>query len=95
MREALAERLESLGLQLHPEKTKIVYCKDDKRRGDYEHTSFTFLGYTFQPRGAKDRDGKLYVNFLPAVSKDALVKMGAEIRSWRLHLRTALSVNLG
>jgi RNA-directed DNA polymerase len=88
VRVALAERLESLGLQLHPEKTKIVYCKDDKRRGDYEHTSFTFLGYTFQPRGAKDRDGKLYVNFLPAVSKDALVKMGAEIRSWRLHLRT-------
>ena len=49
---ALAEQLAGLGLQLHPDKTRIVYCKDDKRRGDYEHTSFTFLGYTFQPRGA-------------------------------------------
>jgi RNA-directed DNA polymerase len=88
VRAALAERLDSLGLQLHPEKTKIVYCKDDKRRGDYEHTSFTFLGYTFQPRGAKDRAGQLFVRFQPAVSKDALAKMGAEVRSWRLHLRT-------
>ena len=88
VRAALAERLESLGLQLHPEKTKIVYCKDDKRRGAYEHTSFTFLGYTFQPRGAKDRAGQLFVSFQPAVSKDALAKMSAEVRSWRLHLRT-------
>jgi group II intron reverse transcriptase/maturase len=78
VRAALAERLDSLGLQLHPEKTKIVYCKDDNRRGDYEHTSFTFLGYTFQPRGAKDRAGQLLVCFQPAVSKDALAKMGAE-----------------
>jgi RNA-directed DNA polymerase len=88
VRAALAERLESLGLQLHPEKTKIVYCKDGKRRGDYEHTSFTFLGYTFQPRGAKGRDGQLFVSFQPAVSTNALAKMGAEVRSWRLHLRT-------
>ena len=88
MRAALAERLESLGLELHPEKTKIVYCKDGKRRGAYEHTSFTFLGYTFQPRGAKGRDGQLFVSFQPAVSKDALAKMGAEVQSWRLHLRT-------
>ncbi len=53
---ALAERLSSLGLQLHPDKTRIVYCKDGRRRRDYPCTSFTFLGYTFQPRGAKTRD---------------------------------------
>jgi RNA-directed DNA polymerase len=88
VREALAERLEGLGLQLHPEKTKIVYCKDDKRRADYERVSFTFLGYTFQPRGAASRDGKRFVGFSPAVSADALAKMSAEVRRWRLHLKT-------
>ena len=72
VRAALAERLEGLGLQLHPDKTKIVYCKDDKRRGDHAHTSFTFLGYTFQPRGAIDNDEKPFLGFSPAVSADAL-----------------------
>jgi RNA-directed DNA polymerase len=88
VREALTERLESLGLQLHPEKTKIVYCKDDKRRADYEHVSFTFLGYTFAPRQVVDRNGKRFVGFLPAVSAAALAKMSAEVRRWRLHLKT-------
>ena len=41
---ALTRRMEAVGLQLHPAKTKIVYCKDDGRRGSHEHTSFTFLG---------------------------------------------------
>lgn len=88
VREALTERLESLGLQLHPEKTKIVYCKDDKRRADYEHVSFTFLGYTFAPRQVSDRNGKRFVGFLPAVSAAALATMSAEVRRWRLHLKT-------
>ena len=47
---ALADRMAEVGLQLHPDKTRIVYCKDGKRRGSYEHTAFTFLGYTFRPR---------------------------------------------
>ena len=89
VREALAERLASLGLQLHPEKTKIVYCKDGKRRADYEHVSFTFLGYTFAPRQVVDRNGKRFVGFLPAVSAAALAKMSAEVRRWRLHLKTS------
>ena len=89
---ALSERLGGLGLELHPDKTRIVYCRDDRRRGEYPHTSFTFLGYTFQPRGAKTRQGSLMVSFLPAVSAAALVKMGAEVRGWRLHKRTMLSL---
>jgi RNA-directed DNA polymerase len=88
VREALTERLEGLGLRLHPEKTKVVYCKDDKRRADYEHVSFTFLGYTFQPRRVVGRDGKRFVGFSPAVSAAALAKMSAEVRRWRLHLKT-------
>ena len=85
---AIGNRMVEVGLRLHPDKTKIVYCKDGKRRGSHEHTSFTFLGFTFRARAARDRRGKNFTSFLPAVSKDALNKMSAEVRSWRLHLRT-------
>ena len=80
----LRERLAECGLELHPEKTKIVYCKDDDRRGTYEQTSFDCLGYTFRPRRAKNRHGKLFVSFLPGVSPKAAKSIRATIRSWRL-----------
>jgi RNA-directed DNA polymerase len=82
---ALHERMAEVGLELHPDKTRIVYCKDSNRRGSAEHTSFTFLGFTFQPRQARRKDGVQFTSFLPAISKDALKKISAEIRSWRLH----------
>ena len=86
---ALSKRMEAVGLRLHPDKTKIVYCKDRKRRFDHESTSFTFLGYTFRPRKAPTRDGKsMFTAFLPAISKDALKDKGQTVRRWRLHLRT-------
>ena len=85
---ALAERLGSLGLELHPDKTRIVFCKDDRRRGNYPHTSFTFLGFTFQPRSAMTRRGQLMVAFLPAISAAALLDKGTQARGWRLHRRT-------
>ncbi len=67
LRAAIAERLRALGLELHPEKTKVVYCKDANRRGEAEHTSFDFLGYTFRGRLARGRRG-FFVSFLPAMS---------------------------
>jgi len=85
---ALHERMAEVGLQLHAEKTKVVYCKDGKRRGDFEQTSFTFLGYTFRPRSARGKDGRKFTSFLPAISKDALKEISAQVRSWRLHRRT-------
>ena len=87
---ALEERMAEVGLELHPDKTRIVYCKDrNRRRKDCEHTSFTFLGYTFRARNAPNRDGtSMFTGFLPAVSKDALKRMSEEVRSWRIHLRT-------
>ena len=88
---ALGNRMEEVGLRLHPDKTRIVYCKDGKRRGSYEHTSFTFLGFTFQARKARSRYGVNFTNFLPAISKDALKKIGREVRSWRLHMRMHLT----
>ena len=69
--EAVRQRLKECRLELHPEKTKIVYCKDDDRRGQHEHIKFDFLGYTFRPRRAKNRRGKFFVSFLPAISDKA------------------------
>ena len=86
--DALARRLADVGLKLHPGKTRIVYCKDADRRGSYEHTAFTFLGYAFRPRLAKSRHGHHFVSFLPAVSTDAVKAMSREIRSWHLARRS-------
>lgn len=85
---AIRVRLEECGLQLHPEKTKIVYCKDDNRRGSHEHESLEFLGYTFRPRSSKNRRGETFVGFTPAISNPAAKRIRQEIRSWRLHLRS-------
>jgi group II intron reverse transcriptase/maturase len=84
----LAERLGSVGLELHPAKTKVVYCKDAARRRDFEHTSFDFLGYTFRARRAKGRRG-LFWSFLPAMSAKAKKAIGKTIRDWHLNRRTS------
>jgi RNA-directed DNA polymerase len=89
---AIRDRMVEVGLRLHPAKTKIVYCKDGKRRLDHEHTDFTFLGYTFRARGAWGTNGKTFTSFLPAMSKDAQKKVSEQIRRWRLHLRTGHSI---
>ena len=88
---ALQERMAQVGLTLHPDKTRIVYCKDGRRRGSGEHTSFTFLGYTFRARGVRTKTGRMMTGFNPAISKDALNRISAQVRSWRLHRRTGLS----
>jgi RNA-directed DNA polymerase len=76
LRKAIESRLKECRLELHPEKTKIVYCKDDDRRGNYPNEKFDFLGYTFRPRRSKNRAGKYFVNFSPAISNEA-AKIGA------------------
>ena len=81
------ERLRECGLELHPKKTKIVYCKDDDRGGEFERIKFDFLGYTFQPRRAKNRWGKHFVSFLPAVSGKAAKRIRKAIRDWGLDSR--------
>lgn len=80
----LTERLQQCKLELHPAKTKIVYCKDEDRTAEYPCISFVFLGYEFRPRKAKNKHGKLFCNFLPAVSRTALTKMKRTVRAWRL-----------
>jgi RNA-directed DNA polymerase len=93
VRGAIEARMTQVGLELHPDKTRIVYCKDADRVGSAEHTKFTFLGYEFRPRLAKNRHGKHFVSFLPAVSTDAMNAMGTQIRSWSLGRRSDKSLD--
>jgi len=89
---ALQARMREVGLELHPDKTRVVYCKDSNRRGSHEHTSFTFLGFTFRARKARNRHGRNFASFLPAISKDAPEQVSRTVRSWRLHRQTGHSL---
>jgi RNA-directed DNA polymerase len=84
VRTAIAERLRDCGLELHPEKTKIVYCKDGLRKGKHTNEKFDFLGYEFRPRRSKNRNGKVFLNFSPAISTAAAKAIRDTIRSWKI-----------
>lgn len=92
MWQAIARRLAECGLELNAAKTRIVYCKDEDRTGSSEHEKFDFLGYTFRPRLARNRYGKFFVSFLPAISDRAGRAIREEMRGWRLHLRSDKSL---
>lgn len=83
----LKRRFAECKIALHPDKTRIIYCQDDDRKGVFSITKFDFLGYTFRPRRSKNRYGKHLINFTPAVSNKACKNMGKAIRNWRLHLK--------
>lgn len=87
LKDELEKRFAECGLELHPDKTHIVYCKDDDRRGTYAHEKFDFLGYTFRARRSKNRWGKYFVNFSPGVSNRATKAIREEIRCWQLRCR--------
>jgi RNA-directed DNA polymerase len=89
----IAERMKEVGLRLHPDKTRIVYCKDSNRRGEHEHTSFTFLGYAFRPREARSKDGVNFTSFLPAISPEALKAKCDRLREMRIPKRTDLTLD--
>jgi len=90
--DAIRPRLAGLGLELHPDKTRIVYCKDSNRRGDHDHVSFDFLGYTFRRRAVRSKAGKVFDGFAPAISDSAAKAVRQQIRRWRLHHRSELSL---
>jgi group II intron reverse transcriptase/maturase len=90
---AIEERLKECKLELHPEKSGIVYCKDSNRRKEYPKTSFTFLGYEFRPRSAKSRDGRTWTSFQPAISASAMKRIRQAIREWNLPRQTSVSLN--
>ncbi|RMD61481.1 group II intron reverse transcriptase/maturase [Candidatus Parcubacteria bacterium] len=90
---AITQRFAQCGLELHPEKTQIVYCKDGRRTGEYPNTAFDFLGYTFRRRGCWVASQKrMILGFSPAVSRAALKAMRRRIRKTRLRSRTELTL---
>jgi group II intron reverse transcriptase/maturase len=92
--ERIAARMKEVGLRLHPDKTRIVYCKDSNRRGKHEHVSFTFLGFAFRPREAiNGKTGERFTSFSPAISPEALKAKGDRLREMRIHRRTDLTLN--
>lgn len=84
---SLSERMNECKLELHPSKTKIVYCKDADRKEDHENIAFDFLGYTFRPRLSKNRWGKHFVNFTPAISNKSKKSIQQKVRDWKLQLK--------
>jgi len=92
IKSAIEKRLAQCELEVHPEKTKIVYCKDDNRGEDWSDDRFDFLGYTFMARIAKSRYGKYFMNFLPAMSNKAVKWIGRKMRKWKLHLWSCRSI---
>jgi RNA-directed DNA polymerase len=91
---AIGRRFADIGLLLHPDKTRLVYCKDYKRHLAVEQVTFTFCGYLFRPREAFDRVRKRsYTGFLPAVAPDKLTEMSRTAVSWRLHRRTTWTLD--
>jgi len=80
-------------LEIHPEKTRIVYCKDANRTGVDDNIQFDFLGFTFRPRKALNSNGIAFLSFAPAPSGVALKSMRQTIRRWQLHLKSACSLS--
>ena len=85
--QSIASRLAECGLTMHPEKSRIVYCKDGRRTKSNPQVYFTFLGFTFRPRKAMSKHG-LFTSFLPGVSADALKRMRQTVRGWKLTRQT-------
>lgn len=92
VKERLAQRLTECGLEIHPTKTRIVYCKDVHRREEFEHIQFDFLGYTFRPRRSYDKYGRTFTNFTPAMASSAAKALRQEVRGWRLQLKSDKSL---
>ncbi len=92
LKSEIAKRMERCGLELHPEKTKIVYCQDANRTEEYHLHRFDFLGFCFRPRLSRNKYGRYFVNFSPAIAPKAKKEIFAEIRQWCLHRRSDLSV---
>lgn len=84
----LQARFASCGLTLHPQKTRVVYCKDTRRVADYPEVRYDFLGFSFHARTAQDRNGKLFAGFQPAVGRKAMKRMSYELRQLKINRRT-------
>lgn len=93
LKQRLQERFAICGLELHPLKTRVVFCKSYRSRGGYSDIAFDFLGFTFRPRSAKGKDGNLFTGFIPAISNKAAKAIRQEIRGWGLQKKSGKSLH--
>lgn len=94
VRKSLDTRMNEIGLELHPEKTRIAYCKDEDRKGDYPITDFEFLGYMYKAMYIKCRDGKMRNNFICYVSKQSGKAFRDKIKALEIHKRTGSTIQM-
>ena len=94
IKEALNQRMKQCKLELHLDKTKIVYCKDEDRTEDYPTTQFDFLGYTYKAVYIKCRDGKLRNNFIASASQKACKNIRDKIKELKLHKMSGSSITI-
>ena len=92
LKTAIQQRFATWFLELHPQKTKIAYCSDDRRRGTYRVVQFDFLGYSFRPRQVKSSNGEVFVGFNPGISPKSAVSIRQAMHRWQLHRRSDLSL---
>ena len=90
----LKQRLAECKLELHPQKTRVVYCKDKDRTGEYPTTEFDFLGYTFKRVFMKDRTGRLQFNFIPSVSKKSAKAFRERVKQMEIHLMSGSKIEM-
>jgi RNA-directed DNA polymerase len=88
----IRRRFKECGLEIHPQKSRIVYCKDANRTEEHEEVCFDFLGFTFRPRRCVSDKRGVHPNFLPAISRNSVKAINREIRSWHLQLKNDKSL---
>lgn len=92
MLKQIGQRFLHCGLEIHPEKSGIIYCKDKNRPEKFERISFDFLGFTFRPRRCVNKQGIVHPNFLPAISQASRKAINREIRSWHIQIKNDKSL---
>lgn len=88
----IAQRFRKCGLEIHSDKSGIIYCKDKNRPEEYERISFDFLGFTFRPRRCVNGKGVVHPNFLPAISRSSRKAVNQKMRSWHLQIKSDKSL---
>lgn len=89
----IGQRFRECGLEIHPDKSGIIYCKDKNRKAEFERISFDFLGYTFKPRRCVNGQGLIHPNFLPAISRASKKAINQEIRKWHIQIMNDKSLD--
>ncbi len=93
LKASIVERFAACKLRLNEKKTRIVYCKDGKRREEYKDITFDFLGYTFQPRGQRNKQGQVFNGYAPAISRKSKKRITETMRGWHLNRRVQLKLS--